>query len=222
MPDPLAQLKRRFSPTNPPGIPLSLQPRSDGRHEPPGDTDLAARRAQGVTRSGERRASVVLLVLVSALIGGAGVALIVAGESRAAGDPTLDWKPGVMSHYGPPDEPVGEAVACGRGTIPPGVHGGAMRDQPCGTLVVTCLADLSRCVQWRVTDYGPGIASRSHDAHGHTFSAIAPLSRGVIPILWRVRTSKPRCVPAWVKSYWRPAQGVGGRFAPTCGTRAAR
>mgnify|MGYP000370250808 CR=1 FL=1 len=35
MPDPLAQLKRRFSPTNPPGIPLSLQPRSDGRHEPP-------------------------------------------------------------------------------------------------------------------------------------------------------------------------------------------
>ena len=39
---------------------------------------------------------------------------------------------------------------------------------------------------------------------------------------WRVRTSKPRCVPAWVKSYYRPAQGRDGRYAPTCGTRVAR
>lgn len=221
MPDPLAQLKRRFSPTNPPGIPLSLQPRSDGRHEPPGDTDLAARRAQGVTRSGERRASVVLLVLVSALIGGAGVALIAAGESRAAGDPTLDWKPGVMSHYGPPDEPAGEAVACGRGTIPVGVRGVAMRDLPCGTRIGMCLPDLSRCTEARVVDYGPGILSRSHDALETTFADLAPLSRGVVPIVWRAHSVK-RCVPRWVKTYWRPGAGASSRYAPTCGTRAAR
>lgn len=169
-----------------------------------------------------RRGQAVALVAASTLIAASGVALIAAGEVRAAADPSLDWRPGVMSHYGPPDEPAGEQVACGRGVIPPGIHGGAMRDVPCGSLVVTCLADLSRCVQWRVTDYGPGIASRSHDALGHTFSAIAPLSRGVVSIQWRVRTAKPRCVPRWVKTYWRPAQGASSRYAPTCGTAAAR
>lgn len=165
--------------------------------------------------------AVVRRVVVAAAI----VALLLwaAGQpdgADAAPRPDAAREPGVLSHYGPTTESTGP-VACGRGIIPAGVHGVAMRDQPCGTRIGMCLPDLSACVQARVIDYGPGILTRSHDALERTFSAIAPLSRGVVPIVWRVQPVK-RCVPKWVKTYWRPAQGLAGRYAPTCGTRAAR
>ena len=146
--------------------------------------------------------------------------MIFALEAPAAPSPDAPRIAAVASHYGPPDEPAGQPVACGRGRIAAGVHGAAHKTLPCGTRIGVCLPDLSRCVEARIVDRGPYVAGRDLDLFGRTFAALAPLSVGVLPVVYRVHTV-PRCVPAWVKTYRRAGNTVG-RYAPTCGTAAAR
>ncbi len=167
------------------------------------------------------RQGTVVGILAGSLAIASAAAMIFALEAPAAPSPDAPRIAAVASHYGPPDEPAGQPVACGRGRMPAGVHGAAHKTLPCGTRIGVCLPDLSRCVEARIVDRGPYVAGRDVDLHGLTFSAIAPLSLGVIRVVIRVQNVK-RCVPKWVKTYWRPAQGLRGKYAPTCGTAAAR
>lgn len=100
--------------------------------------------------------------------------------------------------------------------MPAGVHGAAHRWLPCGTLLAVCATvdGARRCVEARVTDKGPFVAGRTLDLHGFTFQRVAPLSRGVVAVEWRVKPAA-RCVPRWVGTYYRP--GGAARYAPTCG-----
>ncbi len=161
-----------------------------------------------------RRDAAIFAALTALAI--AALAVVTEQTRAAAPPPDARFQRGVASHYGPPDEPAGDPVACGAGRVPPNVHGVAHMTLPCGALLVICTAGPPRrCVEARVTDRGPYVAGRTHDLHGRTFAAVADLSRGVVAIEWRVKPVA-RCVPRWVHTYWRPAQGSGGRYAPTC------
>lgn len=166
------------------------------------------------------RQGTVVGILAGSLAIASAAAMIFALEAPAAPSPDAPRIAAVASHYGPPDEPAGQPVACGRGRIAAGVHGAAHKTLPCGTRIGVCLPDLSRCVEARIVDRGPYVAGRDLDLFGRTFAALAPLSVGVLPVVYRVHTV-PRCVPAWVKTYRRAGNTVG-RYAPTCGTAAAR
>lgn len=160
------------------------------------------------------------VVLVAAAVAAA-LLLGLTADADAAPNPDAARTPGIASHYGPPSEASGP-ISCGRGVVRAGEHGAASTTIPCGTRVGVCLPDLSRCVQFRIRDYGPDPRlGRALDLWGATFSAIAPLSAGLVRVVYRVQ-NVPRCQPRSDKTYWRPSQGLGGRYAPTCGTRAAR
>ena len=160
-------------------------------------------------------ATLALLAVLAVIVAALALAFAAAKAEAATG---VERTAAVASHYGPPDEPAGQPVACGSGRMPAGVHGVAHRTLPCGTRIGTCLPDLSACIEARVTDRGPFVPGRELDFHGKTFSALAPLSVGVLHVVYRVHRVA-RCVPKWVHTYWRPAQGYGGAYAPTCGTR---